>query len=127
MRQRGFSLAEVLAGLVILTIVITTSLAVFVERNRRLQQASETILAYQALANESEHWRRMEYADVESTTEFESEDLSIIKPLKPYETEVGVVETAGVKHVTLTLRWAHRKREAKLDVVRVRTGGTPLW
>src|SRR4051812_27847652 len=51
-RQRGFSLAEVLVGVLILGIVVSTSLAVFVERKKRLQQAREVTLAYQVLANE---------------------------------------------------------------------------
>ncbi|MEA2489261.1 MAG: hypothetical protein QOH21_1053, partial [Acidobacteriota bacterium] len=52
--MRGFSLTEVLVALLILTLVITSSLVVFVERNRRMQQASELVLAYQALSNEAE-------------------------------------------------------------------------
>ena len=50
-RRRGFSLVEVLVGLLVLTIVITTTIVIFTERNKRLKQANETILAYQALAN----------------------------------------------------------------------------
>ena len=51
-KERGFSLVEVLVGLLILTIVITTTIVMFTERHRRLRQANETILAYQALSNE---------------------------------------------------------------------------
>ena len=59
-KERGFSLVEVLVGLLILTIVITTTIVMFTERHRRLRQANETILAYQALSNEVEIWRRIE-------------------------------------------------------------------
>ena len=64
MRQRGFSLVELLFGLLILTIVITTSLAMFTERTKRLRQANETILVYQALANEAELQRRDTFDDL---------------------------------------------------------------
>ena len=47
------SLAELLMALLILSIVITTSMAAFVERSRRQRQAREIIVVYQALANES--------------------------------------------------------------------------
>jgi prepilin-type N-terminal cleavage/methylation domain-containing protein len=130
MRQRGFTLIEVIVGLVILTIVVTTSLAVFVERNRRLQQASETILAYQALANESEYWRRKPYTSLANTTKFDS-DHDFLAPLstsaQPYTTDISVSQIQpGVKNVTMTIRWK-QKHEARLEIVRVETGGSTLW
>lgn len=125
--QRGFSLVEVLVALLVLTIVVTTSLAVFVERNRRLQQASETILAYQALANESEYWRRIDFDELASTTRFES-DTAVLALLKPFGTSVAVQQTEpGVKNVTLTIRWKNGARQARLALVRVDTGGSSLW
>jgi prepilin-type N-terminal cleavage/methylation domain-containing protein len=126
--QRGFSLVEVLVAFLILTLVITMSLAAFFERNRRLQQASEMILAYQALANEAEYRRRIDYAKLEtSKVEFIS-DTAILVPLQPYGTAVAVTEAApGVKNVTMTIRWRNGQRLAKLELVRVDTGGTNLW
>lgn len=125
--ERGFSLIELLIALMILTLVITMSLAGFLERNRRLQQASETILAYQALANEAEYWRRINYGLLEKqkTDEFLS-DTSILLPLEPYTTEAKVTDvSSGVKSVVLTIRW--RERVAQLPLVRVNTGGRSLW
>ena len=46
--QRGFSLVEVMAALVVLAIVITTTLGMFVERRKHLRNANETILAHPA-------------------------------------------------------------------------------
>jgi prepilin-type N-terminal cleavage/methylation domain-containing protein len=121
--MRGFSLTEVLVGLLILTLIITTSLAVFVERNRRLQQASEMILAYQALANEAELTRKVPFANVASASTFLG-DTTLLQPLQPYATIVAVRETnPGVKNVLMTIRWKEGKREAKLEVIRVDTGG----
>lgn len=130
MRERGFSLVEVLVGLLILTIVITTSLAVFVERNRRLQQASATILAYQALSNESEYWRRKPFRDLDDPREaprvFNS-NLQLLAPLQPYNTVVAVTRVSpGVRNVTLTIRWKN-KHQAQLVVARADTGGSSLW
>ena len=68
-RQRGFSLIELLFALVVLTIVITTSLAIFVERTNRSQRASELILAYQALSNETEVIRRISYGSLDTLTD----------------------------------------------------------
>lgn len=125
--QRGFSLAEVLAAFLVLTIVITVSFAAFLQRNNRLRQASEIILAYQALANEAEYVRRRPFNLVASTTEFTS-DTAILAPLAPFGTAIAVEEeTTGVKHVTLTIRWKDGQREAKLGVVRADTGGGPLF
>jgi prepilin-type N-terminal cleavage/methylation domain-containing protein len=126
-RSRGFSLAETLVALAILAIVITTTIAMFAERTRRLREANETILAFQALSNEAEYWRRQSFAQIDNPDNraFQS-DLGILTPMKPYTTEVKVDSPRlDVRNVTLTIRWA--KREAHLGVARVDTGGSGLW
>jgi prepilin-type N-terminal cleavage/methylation domain-containing protein len=126
-RTRGFSLAETLVALAILAIVITTTIAMFAERTRRLRDANETVLAFQALSNEAEYWRREPFANIDKTDNqtFKS-DLDILKPLTPYTTEVKVDSPrADVRNVTLTIRWA--KREAHLGIARADTGGSGLW
>ena len=126
-RERGFSLAEILVAFLILTIVITVSFTAFLQRNKRLQQASEMVLAYQALANEAEYQRRVPFAGLESGTTFLS-DTALLESMKPFGTAVRVDLTKpGVKNVTLTIRWNEGQREARLALVRVDTGGTNLW
>lgn len=127
-RSRGFSMAEVLVALAILAIVITTTIAMFAERTKRMREASETILAWQALSNEAELWRRVPFAqiDVGSSQTFQS-DLTVLKPLMPYTTAVKVdAPRADVRNVTLTIRWA-AGREAHLAIARANTGGGNLW
>jgi len=126
-RSRGFSLAETLVALAILAIVITTTIAMFAERARRLRDANETILAFQALSNEAEYWRRKPFADIDKPdNQTFQPNQDILKPLKPYTTEVKVDSPrADVRNVTLTIRWA--KREAHLGIARVDTGGSGLW
>jgi prepilin-type N-terminal cleavage/methylation domain-containing protein len=126
--ERGFSLAEVLAALLILTLVLTTSMLAFLERNNRLRQASELVLVYQALANEAEYRRRIDFAELDGSSKTFVSDTEILAPLAPYGTTVSVVqEQPGIKTVTLKVRWHEGKREAALEVVRVDTGGTNLW
>jgi prepilin-type N-terminal cleavage/methylation domain-containing protein len=126
-RQRGFSLIEVLVAFAILTFVITMSLAAFLERNRRLQDASELIRVYQCLANEAEVWRRIPFKAVQSAKGFTS-DTVLLFPLDPFTTRVEVVQpNPSRKDVTLIVQWRDRKREARLGLVRVDTGGTNLW
>lgn len=127
-RSRGFSLAEVLVALAILAIVITTTIAMFAERTKRMREASETIIAYQALSNEAEYWRRRDlgWIDKPANQTFQS-DLSVLAPLAPYSTSVKVeTPQADVRNVTLTIRWA-TNREARLAIARADTGGTGLW
>ena len=121
--ERGFSLVEIMAALLVLTFVITSSLYAFLERNKRLQQASEIILAYQVLANEAEYQRREAFNLLASGKSFNS-DLALLAPLAPYKTIVTVdpVKT-GVKNVTMTIRWKNDEREARLAIIRVATGG----
>jgi prepilin-type N-terminal cleavage/methylation domain-containing protein len=127
-RESGFSLAELLAALLILTVVITTSLAAFLERNRRQQQAREIIAVYQVLANEAEYWRRIPFNTLQTTPlEFRS-DTQLLDVLGGYGTIVTVTPTdQNVKNVTLTVRWQNGKRQARVGIVRVETGGGSLW
>ena len=126
-RQRGFSLVELLFALLVLTIVIMTGLAVFTERSKRLQQANEIMLAYQVLANETEMQRRVPYNDLFSSTSFQS-STDLLGPLKPFNTRVEVNQArAGVKDVTMIIRWRNGERVAKLTLTRVDTGGGNLW
>ncbi|HYI11164.1 MAG TPA: prepilin-type N-terminal cleavage/methylation domain-containing protein [Thermoanaerobaculia bacterium] len=125
--ERGFSLMEVLAAFLVLTVVITVSFTAFLERNNRLRQASEITLAYQALANEAEYIRRMPYDALVATTVFTS-GTEVLAPLAPFGTATGIeLIKPGVKQVTLTVRWKNGAREAKLVVMRADTGGSPLW
>jgi len=125
--ERGFSLAELLAALLILTLVITVSMAAFVEKSRRSQQAREITLVYQVLANESEYWRRIGFNQLENDLSFRTQ-TSLLNPLGPHAAIVAVTQTGpNVKNVLLTIRWQSGKREARLGIVRVDTGGSSLW
>jgi prepilin-type N-terminal cleavage/methylation domain-containing protein len=126
--QRGFTLIELLVAFMILTLVITLSLAAFIERNRRLQQASEIILAYQALANETEYRRRIDYDQLDTAAPEFLSSVEVLEPLKPFATIVSVKQVQpGVKNVLMTIRWKNGERQAKLELVRVDTGGSNLW
>ena len=127
-KSRGFTLIEVLVALLVLTIVITTTIAMFVERHKRLRQANETILAYQALSNEAEIWRRIAFGQLDAQAITFQSDTAILRPLAPYTTSVHIdTPRADVKSVTFTIRWANTQREAKLSIVRADTGGNGLW
>lgn len=128
-RERGFTMAEMMAAIVVLTLVITTSLAVFTERTRRMQQASETILAWQALSNEAELLRRVDFNDLRpgQPKPFDPEP-SILAPLRPFTATYDVQPSgASLRRVEMTIRWKNGKREAKLALIRTDTGGSNLW
>jgi len=136
-RNAGFTLIEVLFALAILTLVILMSLAVFLERDKRLRQASDLIRAYQSLANEAEMQRHVPYDALkvsdpgvtrEETKAMFLSKTDVLAPLAPYTTDVEVVQKSpGLKRVSLTIRWKKGKSEAKLDLLRTDTGGANLW
>src|SRR5689334_17222210 len=117
-----------MVALMILGLVITTSLAVFVERTKRQKQATETILAYQALANEAEVRRRMDFTDLDTAPPTFVTDLSLLVPLQPYTTHVTIEQpSADVKNITMQVIWQKGTRVATLHLSRVNTGGSNLW
>ncbi len=128
-RSAGFTLVEVLVGLLILSFVITTSLLVFFERERRLQYAEETVLVWQSLANEAEVRRFVPWSQLVpgQTTPFVS-DLSLLDPLGDAEATVEIEQKApGVRILHLRIRWRDGLRKQGLEVVRTDTGGGNLW
>ena len=125
--QRGFSLIELLFALLILTLVITTTLAMFTERDRRLKQAADLILAYQALSNEVEVVRRVDFSMLETLQDNFTTDTTILRPLAPFRTTIDVTTVRpGIKSVTLAIKWGATS-EAKLSMLRTATGGSNLW
>lgn len=127
-RNRGFSLVELLVALLVLTIVITTTIYMFTQRTQHLREANETILAYQALSNEAEVWRRIAFTDLEANASTFHSDTTILSPLTPFTTAVKVDKArSDIKQVTLTVRWQNGQRQARLALIRVDTGGTNLW
>ncbi len=128
MGRRGFSLIEVLVALLILAIVITTTIAMFAERQKRLRQASETVLAYQALSNEAELWRRVDFNSLDGQPLTFRSDMAILAPLAPYVTTVKIDKPrTDVRNITLTIRWNTAQHSASLALARADTGGTNLW
>jgi hypothetical protein len=128
-RRNGFTLVETLMGLLILTFIVTTSLVIVFERERRLQFGFETMAAYQALANEVEVQRRIPYEQLApgGSGQFET-DLKIVQNLPGLVRQIEIEEISpGVKVVTLSLRWRGDSRTATLSVFRSNTGGGNLW
>jgi hypothetical protein len=89
------------------------------------------VIAYQALANEAEYWRRKPFDTLKDDLEFESNPRALLEPLGVNGTAIKVEKTKDpdVKNVTLSIRWAEGKRVARLTLVRVRLGASEpsLW
>jgi prepilin-type N-terminal cleavage/methylation domain-containing protein len=129
MRERGFTLIETLAGLLILAFVMTTSLLIFTQRQQRLRQADEMIVAWQALSNEAEFVRLAPYTSLVtgSSRPFEA-GSTLLSSLDHATTSVAVADwKPGVKRVALTVTWNGGKRHASLTVVRSATPGGQFW
>lgn len=126
-RSRGFTLVETLIGLLILSLIATTSLAVFYGRQLRLRRADETVVAYQILAIEAEVARHVPFSSLSpgSRPFFSQSDLAA--RLKGVEATIDVdSQFANVKLLTLTVRWSP-DRTASLLIVRAETGGGNLF
>jgi prepilin-type N-terminal cleavage/methylation domain-containing protein len=125
---RGFTLVEVLVGLLILTLIVTTSLAVFYDHTRRVRQAEEVVMVWQAISNEAEilRFRPWQALQPGKSHPFDG-DLSILARLRDVTTSVEVdQEEPHVRTVSLTVEWGDGKR-AEATIVRTDTGGGNLW
>lgn len=120
---------EVLIALAILTLVMLTSMAVFFERQKRLRDADDLFVAYQALANESEVLRHVPYATlVDGTTVPFQSDTALLSSLDAaVATEAIKQESPGLKSVTLVITWRGGEKRASMQIIRADTGGGPLW
>lgn len=112
--------------MLILTLVATASVTAYAARRRHLDQARGVTLAYQALANEAEHQRRIPFAQLKEGPSGFLSDTSLLAPLTPYGATVRVEKVrTEVRNVVMTVRW--QTGRAELVVVRADTGGSPLW
>lgn len=127
-RLRGFTLIEVLFGLLILGLVMTTSLAVFYQRESTIRSAEESVLAWQAIANEAELLRFQPFGSLgEGEIGPFRGDLRILDTLDDPRTTIVVAEGGpGIKELTLRVEWG-AGRSATTTVLRTDTGGTNLW
>ena len=129
MRQRGFTLIETLAGLLILSFVLTTSLLIFTQRQQRLREADQMIVAWQALSNEAEFVRLASFNSLSPgrSRPFEV-GSTLLSSLDHPTTSVAVTDwKPGVKSVVLTVTWNGGARHASLTVVRSATPGGQFW
>jgi len=125
---KGFTLVEVLVALLILTLVVTTSLAFFYDRRLRLLRAEETIVAYQTLANEAEVQRRAPFASLAAGPHPFIADHPLLTRLPGQRTSIEVMDKGtGIREVRLTIQWRQQKRIAQMTIVRVVTTGDNLW
>ena len=125
---------ELLVALAILALVITTSLAIFFDRQKRLLLASDNIQAYQAIANEAEIQKRKHYGAlvVNSTEPFETlHDLSgeptIVDSLKDPDDKVTITQVGdGVRAITMTVTWGEAKSRHHAQLTILKTEAR-LW
>ena len=86
------------------------------------------ILVYQALSNEAEIWRRIDFAQLDNQQPVFQSDMSILRPLAPFNAAVKIdTPRADIKNVTFTVRWNKGQRQARLAILRADTGGSGLW
>jgi prepilin-type N-terminal cleavage/methylation domain-containing protein len=133
-KRSGFALIEVLVAVVILGLVVTMSLGIYFDRQKRLKHASENIIAYQAIANEAEVLRAIPESQLQDSDSFLSlyDNLGELDPgplgtLQNVATLVDVEQlTPVVKEVTLTVMWnVEPPRRASMTIYR--TSAADNW
>ena len=88
--KRGYTLPELLVALLILAIVLTTTIAMFARRSQYLRESSETVLVWQAMWNEMEIWRRLDWSGLEAEPPKFQSDLAILAPFRRRKVAVSL-------------------------------------
>gem|GEM_PF-472811 len=125
----GFTLVELMVAIAIIGFVLTTSLAVFVDRERRLRGAEETNRVYQVLANEAEVLRTIPFG---ALTSLEAKpflsDVALLNGLSGARTELHIITSRPtLARVEATIVWRGGARRAMVTIIRSDTGGDNLW
>jgi prepilin-type N-terminal cleavage/methylation domain-containing protein len=125
----GFSLVEILLAILILGIVITTSLFVYYERERRMVEAGELMLVWQVLGNEAEARRYASWAmQAPGPPQPFYTDLALLAQLESVVAEAAIEQVdAETRKILLRVSWRNGGREATAEVIRTDTGGDSLW
>ncbi|MFN2237755.1 MAG: type II secretion system protein [Thermoanaerobaculia bacterium] len=128
-RSEGFSLIETLIAILILGIVITTSLFVYYERERRMVEAGEVMLVWQVLGNEAEARRYASWAmQAPGSVQPFYTDLALLGQLEGVVAEAAVEQVdSETRRILLRVSWRDGRREAIAEVIRTDTGGDTLW
>ena len=132
--QRGLSLIELLVALAILALVITTSLAIFFDRQKRLLIASQSVQAWQAVANEAEYQKhrslgafRFDAPEQFATLHPTIPEEIIVDSLKNVRDRVTARQAApGVVAVTLDLSWGEPSAPHHAQMTILRTA-VRIW
>jgi prepilin-type N-terminal cleavage/methylation domain-containing protein len=125
----GFSLVETLIAILILGIVITTSLFVYYERERRMIEAGEVMLVWQVLGNEAEARRYASWGmQAPGPPQPFYTDLALLAQLEGVVAEAAVEQVdSRTRRILLRISWREGSREAIAEVIRTDTGGGTLW
>ena len=128
-RSEGFSLVETLMAILILGIVITTSLFVYYERERRMVEAGEVMLVWQVLGNEAEARRYASWAmQAPGPPQPFYTDLALLAQLEGVVAEAAVEQVdSQTRSILLRISWRDGRRVAIAEVIRTDTGGDTLW
>jgi len=128
-RCSGFSLVETLIAILILGIVITTSLFVYYERERRMVEAGEVMLVWQVLGNEAEARRYASWAmQPPGAPQPFYTDLALLAQLEGVVAEAAVEQVdSQTRRILLRISWREGRKEAIAEVIRTDTGGSTLW
>lgn len=102
---RGFTLIEVLFALLIIGFVLTTSLAIFYEREQRLRAAEDLVIASQAAAVETEYLRQAAWGSLVAGDREWLSAPSILARLRNPSTRVLIENELYYKRLTVEVVW----------------------
>lgn len=123
---RGFTLIEALVALLVLSFVLTSSILVFFERQKRLQVADVQTRVWQVLSNEAQSVRYTPYDQLLAgqSHPFRS-DLGLIGDLGATASRHVTAAEPGLKQVTLEISWDDKS--ARVEVLRGINHAGELW
>jgi prepilin-type N-terminal cleavage/methylation domain-containing protein len=119
-RKKGFTLAEILIALAIITAILIPVLAILTSGSKEASLDPISYEAYQLLKDWEEQYTGMDYANIPATGAYTDPDKeSTIDHNVKFKLQRDIVNTDNCANISLTINWTEQNKGNKTVATKV--------